>query len=79
MNKIELYSAVINDMVSIVRQVKEERQNNVRKGKYINVFTLWNHFSGLTEPIHSRILAHPTNPVEEGIRMLTQKLSLYDT
>ena len=45
MNKIELYSAVINDMVSIVRQVKEERQNNVRKGKYINVFTLWNHFS----------------------------------
>ena len=37
MNKIELYSAVINDMVSIVRQVKEERQNNVRKGKYINV------------------------------------------
>ena len=56
MNKIELYSAVINDMVSIVRQVKEERQNNVRKGKYINVFTLWNHFSGLTEPIHSRIL-----------------------
>ena len=23
--------------------------------------------------------AHPTNPVEEGIRMLTQKLSLYDT
>ena len=37
MNKIELYSAVINDMVSIVRQVNEERQNNVRKGKYINV------------------------------------------
>ena len=55
MNKIELYSAVINDMVSIVRQVKEERQNNVRKGKYINVFSLWNHFSVLTEQIHSII------------------------
>ena len=24
-------------------------------------------------------VAHPTNPVEEGIRMLTKKLSLYDT
>ena len=24
-------------------------------------------------------VAHPTNPVEEGIRMLTQKLLLYDT
>lgn len=27
----------------------------------------------------ARQMAHPTNPVEEGIRMLTQKLSLYDT
>ena len=27
----------------------------------------------------SAFAAHPTNPVEEGIRMLTQKLSLYDT
>ena len=27
----------------------------------------------------SKKSAHPTNPVEEGIRMLTQKLSLYDT
>lgn len=56
MNKIELYSAVIDDLVFIIDQVKEERQNNVRKGKYVNVFTLWNRFSGLTEPIHSRIL-----------------------
>ncbi len=56
MNKIKLYSAVINDFVSIVNQVKEERQSNIRQGKYVNVFTLWNNFSGLTEPIHSRIL-----------------------
>ena len=56
MNKIELYSAVINDFVSIVGQVKEERHKNVKRGKYVNVFTLWNRFSGLTEPIHSRIL-----------------------
>ena len=29
--------------------------------------------------IFAILRAHPTNPVEEGIRMLTQKLSLYDT
>ena len=56
MNKIKLYSAVINDFVSIVEQVKKERQNDVKIGKYVNVFSLWNRFSGLTEPIHSRIL-----------------------
>lgn len=56
MNKIELYAAVINDYVSIMKQVKIERQDNIKKGKYVNVFTLWNRFSGLAEPIHSRIL-----------------------
>lgn len=56
MNKIEQYSEVIDDFVSIMKHIKDERSNNVRQGKYFNVFTLWNNFSGLTEPIHSRIL-----------------------
>ena len=34
----------------------------------------------LSDEVITRVnMAHPTNPVEEGIRMLTQKLSLYDT
>ena len=56
MNMIELYSTLIDDFVSIVEQVKEEKHNNIKKGKYVNAFTLWNRFSGITEPIHSRIL-----------------------
>ena len=54
MNKLEKYSAAINDFVSIMEQVREKRDSDARRGKNINVFTLWNRFSGLTEPIHSR-------------------------
>lgn len=56
MNKLEEYSVAINDFVSIMEQVREKRNSNAKLGKNINVFTLWNRFSGLTEPIHSRIL-----------------------
>lgn len=56
MDKIEQYSKAIDDFVSIVNRIKDERRINIREGKYVNVFTLWNMFSGLTEPIHSRIL-----------------------
>jgi hypothetical protein len=56
MNKLEKYSAAINDFVSIMEQVREKRDSDAKRGKNINVFTLWNRFSGLTEPIHSRIL-----------------------
>ncbi len=55
-NKIELYSKTIDDLVSIIKKINEERGKNVRIGKYINVFSLWNDFSGLSEPIHSKIL-----------------------
>lgn len=56
MNKIELSSKTIDDIVSIANIIKEKKRSNIREGKYVNVFTLWNSFSGLTEPIHSRIL-----------------------
>lgn len=56
MNKIEFYSKAIDDFVSIMEQIKKERNDKVKLGKYVNVFTLWNDFSGITEPIHSRIL-----------------------
>lgn len=56
MNKLELYSKAIDDFIFIMSQVKKIRNDNVRQGKSINVFSLWNEFSGLTEPIHSRIL-----------------------
>ena len=52
----EVYSKAIDDFVSIMEQVKAERQKNIQSGKYVNVFSLWNNFSGISEPIHSRIL-----------------------
>lgn len=30
--------------------------SNTKMSKYVNVFSLWNEFSGISEPIHSRIL-----------------------
>ncbi|MDO4950483.1 MAG: PD-(D/E)XK nuclease family protein [Bacteroidales bacterium] len=56
MNKLEIFSTVVKDFVHIFEQVKKEKQNNAIKGKDVNVFTLWNRFSGLPEPIHSKIL-----------------------
>lgn len=56
MDKFDKYSKAIDDFVSIMKHINTERQNDVKKGKYINVFSLWNNFSGLPEPIHSRIL-----------------------
>lgn len=56
MDNFKLYSETIDDFVHIMSQVKKVRNDNVRLGKNINVFSLWNEFSGLTEPIHSRIL-----------------------
>lgn len=53
MNKFKIYSQAINDFVFIVNDVKKVIQDNVMKGKYVNVFSLWNSFSGLPEPIHS--------------------------
>lgn len=56
MADIDKYSKALEDFVSIIKQIHEERQTNAKIGRYINVFHLWNSFSGLTEPIHSRIL-----------------------
>lgn len=56
MDKFDKYSKAIDDCVSIIEHIKKERNSDVEKGKYINIFSLWNNFSGLPEPIHSRIL-----------------------
>lgn len=56
MDKLKHLSKAIDDFVSIMEQVKEERQKNIQSGKFVNVFSLWNEFSGIKEPIHSRIL-----------------------
>ena len=39
-----------------MKDIKAERMSNTKMGKYVNVFSLWNEFSGISEPIHSRIL-----------------------
>ena len=39
-----------------MKEIKAERMSNTKMGKYVNVFSLWNEFSGISEPIHSRIL-----------------------
>ena len=77
MSKIEIYSKAINDFVSIMEQIKKVRSEKVALGEYVNVFTLWNDFSGLTEPIHSRILHFflSDNPMH-GQRYLFLKLFL---
>lgn len=77
MNKIEFYSKAIDDFVSKMEQIKKERSEKVKLGKYVNVFTLWNDFSGITEPIHSRILHFflSDNPMH-GQRYLFLKLFL---
>ena len=53
---------------------RAKREHVIKLAEYLHqdekeMLTLW-----LADKV-----AHPTNPVEEGIRMLTQKLSLYDT
>ena len=39
-----------------MKDIKAERMSNTKMGKYVNVFSLWYEFSGISEPIHSRIL-----------------------
>lgn len=51
-----IYSDSIDYFVSIMRRVDAERKDKIQKGAFVNIFTLWNCFSGITEPIHSRIL-----------------------
>lgn len=62
MDKLKHLSKAIDDFVSIMEQVKEERQKNIQSGKFVNVFSLWNEFSGIKEPIHSRILQFFLSP-----------------
>lgn len=54
--KLEKYQKTIDLCSSIMKIIKAERMSNTKKGKYVNVFSLWNEFSGISEPIHSRIL-----------------------
>lgn len=54
--KLEKYQKTIKLCSSIMKKIKAERMSNTKMGKYVNVFSLWNEFSGISEPIHSRIL-----------------------
>ena len=54
--KLEKYRKTIDLCSSIMKDIKAERMSNTKMGKYVNVFSLWNEFSGISEPIHSRIL-----------------------
>lgn len=53
---LEKYRNTIELCSSIMKDIKAERMSNTKMGKYVNVFSLWNEFSGISEPIHSRIL-----------------------
>jgi len=53
---LEKYRKTIELCSSIMKDIKAERMSNTKMGKYVNVFSLWNEFSGIGEPIHSRIL-----------------------
>ena len=55
-DKLIQYSDAIRDFVKIHERFYAKKQRDILEGKYINVFTLWNEFAGITEPIHSRIL-----------------------
>lgn len=54
--KLEKYRKTIELCSSIMKEIKAERMSNTKMGKYVNVFSLWNEFSRISEPIHSRIL-----------------------
>lgn len=54
--KLEKYRKTIDLCSSIMKKIKAERMSNTKMGKYVNVFSLWNEFSRISEPIHSRIL-----------------------
>lgn len=56
MENLNTYKDVIYSFVKITNRVHDIKKQKVKKGDYINVFTLWNEFSDITKPIHSRIL-----------------------
>lgn len=61
-DKLIQYSDALRDFVKIHEQIMAKKQKDILEGKYINVFTLWNEFTGITEPIHSRILQFILSP-----------------
>lgn len=44
--KLEKYQTTIELCSSIMKDIKAERMSNTKMGKYVNVFSLWNEFSG---------------------------------
>lgn len=56
MNQLDIYSRSLDSFVLMMRHIEEERNRRVQRGELINIFSLWNSLSGITEPIHSRIL-----------------------
>ncbi|MBQ9311572.1 MAG: PD-(D/E)XK nuclease family protein [Bacteroidales bacterium] len=73
MNTIKQYSDMIEFLLETANLLSKERQRRINKGENINIFSLWNDFSGLTEPIHSRILHFflSSNPMHgQGNRFL---------
>ena len=47
---LEKYRKTIELCSSIMKDIKAERMSNTKMGKYVNVFSLWNEFSGISEP-----------------------------
>ncbi len=43
---MEKYRKTIELCSSIMKEIKAERMSNTKMGKYVNVFSLWNEFSG---------------------------------
>lgn len=43
---LEKYQKTIDLCSSIMKEIKAERMSNTKMGKYVNVFSLWNEFSG---------------------------------
>ena len=55
--KREEYEKAIDGFVEIIRLLEATDERRTLTGEFVNVFRLWNEFSGITEPIHSKILA----------------------
>ena len=62
MDKLADYKYMIDFLTEAYAHLQSLRADDIKEGKNINVFSLWNSFSGITEPIHSKILQFLLSP-----------------
>ena len=62
MDKLADYKSMIDFLTEAYAHLQSLRADDIKEGKNINVFSLWNSFSGITEPIHSKILQFLLSP-----------------